>query len=322
MDYSGYLAALGTSVCYACGSVFFTLSGRKVSSIVVNRTRLVMALIIMMIIHVRQFGTLFPLAAEPERFVWLSLSGIVGLALGDFFLFQAFVLIGPRLTMLIFALSSVLSAILAFIFLGQVLTLTQILGILVTVGGIAIVVTESRDDEKAKGKPKTDDPEVAAEDAATPSTTDQPLTQAVFLRGLFFAFLAACGQAVGTILSKQGMAGGFVPVSANTIRMLAAVIAIWAVALITGQVGYTINQLRRNPRSILQMLIGTILGPVGGVLLGLHAIEHAPVGIAATLSSLMPIFLIPISFVAFGERITLRGVIATVIVVVGITMLV
>lgn len=319
MDYSGYLTALGTSIMFACGSIFFTISGRTVTSVVVNRVRLLMAFAILMIIHLISFGSPFPFNAAPERFVWFGLSGVVGLALGDFFLFQAFVLVGPRLAMLMMALSSVLSAVMAFLFFGEVLTLIQIIGILITIVGIGLVVTEKRADEKDKGKPKNEETPLVIEETET--TLTEPMTQATYLKGLLYGFLAACGQAGGTILSKEGLGGDFSPISANLIRMLAAVIAIWVVAIVQRQVGFTVQQVRKYPKSLLLMVGGTVLGPVSGVLLNLYSVQHAPVGIASTLASLMPIFLIPISYVVFGERITVRSVVATLIAFAGIALL-
>lgn len=322
MDYSGYLAALGTSVFFAFGSTLFTISGRKIGSAVVNRTRLLLALVFLIIMHTIMLGTPIPLNQPPERWIWLGLSGIVGLALGDIFLFQAFVLIGPRLSMLMMALAPVLSAIMAFIFFGEQLTAIQILGIVVTMFGIGLVVTESRG-EKDKRKPKNDDEEliVIEDDGATPAAEQHVIDQAIYLRGLFYGFLGAVGQAGGLILSKQGLGGDFSPVSANVIRMSAAVIAIWVATIINGQVGITIVKLRANPRSVWQLSAATVCGPVLGVLLTLYSLQHAPVGIASTLGSLMPIFLIPISFVIFGERITVRGMIATVVAFTGMALI-
>jgi drug/metabolite transporter (DMT)-like permease len=323
MDYSGYLAALGTSVFFAFGSTLFTISGRKIGSAVVNRTRLLLALIFLIIMHLVMQGTPIPIDAAPERWFWLGLSGIVGLALGDVFLFQAFVLVGPRLSMLMMALAPVLSAIMAFIFFGESLTPIQIAGIVVTMIGIGLVVTEARDtSEKEKGKPKNQESVLVVEDdLVVPDTPVHAADQATYLRGLFFGFLGAVGQAGGLILSKQGLGGDFSPISANIIRMSAAVIAIWIATIVNGQVGITIEKLRASPRSVMQLTAATVCGPVLGVLLTLYSLQHAPVGIASTLGSLMPIFLIPISFVVFGERITLRGMIATVVAFIGMALI-
>src|SRR3954464_6296100 len=146
MPFIGELAALATSVCFSLSSIVFTFSGRQLGSTLNNRTRLLIAILLVMVLHTLLYGQPLPLNAGTERWFWLGLSGFVGLALGDGFLFQAFILIGPRLSMLMMALAPVLGAIMAWIFLGENLTLTAVIGIIVTVCGILIVVAERRED--------------------------------------------------------------------------------------------------------------------------------------------------------------------------------
>ncbi|MBN1123128.1 MAG: EamA family transporter, partial [Anaerolineae bacterium] len=93
-NYLGQIAALGTSLAWTFTSMFFTLSGRKVGSPVVNRTRLLLGVGFTMITHAILVGGLLPLDAEPYRWGWLGISGLIGYVLGDASLFQAFVLIG------------------------------------------------------------------------------------------------------------------------------------------------------------------------------------------------------------------------------------
>ena len=112
--YTGEIAGLFTSLCWSFTSIFFTLGGRIVGSPIVNRTRLIFALIMAIGVHFVTQGQFFPLDAGWERWGWLGLSGILGFALGDACLFQAFVMIGPRLSMLMMALHPVIGTILAW----------------------------------------------------------------------------------------------------------------------------------------------------------------------------------------------------------------
>jgi drug/metabolite transporter (DMT)-like permease len=58
-----------------------------------------------------------------------------------------------------------------------------------------------------------------------------------------------------------------------------------------------------------------------GVWLSLLAVQNTNIGVASTLSSLMPIFLIPISYFAYGERVTKQAVFGTVVAFVGMVLL-
>ena len=96
----GELAALFTSVAWSFTSLQFTLAGRRVGSAVVNRTRLLIAFIFLSLTHLLLTGALWPQSAAPARWFWLGISGIIGLVLGDACLFQSYVLIGPRLSLI------------------------------------------------------------------------------------------------------------------------------------------------------------------------------------------------------------------------------
>lgn len=300
IQYIGELAAIGTSIAFAFGSTLFTLSGRIIGSKLVNRTRLIIALIGVMLVHFLWFGDVLPNDAGFQPWFWLGVSGFVGLALGDGLLFQAFVMIGPRLSMLVFSLSPVLGAILAWIFLGETLGLQDILGIFVTVGGIALVVTERTE------KPKNDE------------TPDNPR---YYIYGLLFALGGAFGQAGGQVLAKIGLANDFPTFSALLIRLIVATALIWALTIAQKEVVSSYHNLKANPRAVGMLIVAALLGPIIGVWLSLVAIQNSPIGIATTLSSLTPIFLIPIAYYVFGDKVTKQAVIGTLIAVGGSTLL-
>lgn len=298
MPFLGELAAVGTSLCYSFGSVLFTSAGRILGAALVNRVRLLLALLLIMAWHLLAYGQILPLDAAPDRWFWLGASGVIGFVLGDFFLFQAFVMIGPRLAMLMLALAPVLGVVLAWIFLGEILTPLELLGIGLALAGIIVVISERRRGEAA-----------------------EPAARSQYMTGLLYGLGAAGGQAVGLIFSKQGLYGDFPALSANAIRLLAASVVIWAIAAAARQIPDSIARVRANPRAFLIMFGGAVLGPVFGVSLTLLSMQHTSVGVASTLSSLMPIFLIPISYFAFGERITRQAVFGTLIAFVGMVTL-
>jgi drug/metabolite transporter (DMT)-like permease len=96
----GEIAALGTAMCFSASSIFFTQAGKKYGPLVSNRLRLVVAVIVLVILNWVLYGSPFPIDAGIERWLWLGSSGIIGLAIGDLFLFQAYVTIGARLGLL------------------------------------------------------------------------------------------------------------------------------------------------------------------------------------------------------------------------------
>jgi drug/metabolite transporter (DMT)-like permease len=295
MSFIGELAALSTSFFFAMTALIFTTTGRMVGSQVTNRTRLIFALVYLVILNLILFREPLPFSADSSRWLWLGISGIIGLSLGDAFLFQALVSLGPRLGSLLLSLAPIFGSIIAWIFFDEILTPLQITGIVLALTGIAWVVMSHEE----------------------PPNTPHGHTS----RGVLFGVLAGLGQAVGLVLSKQGMFGEFSPFQANAIRMLAAVIftLIWMVA--AGKTGATIVALRSTPRAIYLIALGAVMGPLLGVSASLLAVQHAEVGVASTLMALPPVIILPISYFVFKEKIGWQAIVGTVLAIVGVAVL-
>jgi drug/metabolite transporter (DMT)-like permease len=294
-DHLGELAALGTSLCFSFTSLLFTFGGREVGAFLTNRARLFFALFFVIALHWLSFGVLFPVSAAPERWFWLALSGCVGFAIGDACLFEAFVRVGPRLSTLIMAFSPALSVLLAWLVLGEALTAQDLLIIAIIIGGIAWVVSER--------------PKRAADLQAEQGNRRQHLI------GLLWALGGATGQAAGVILTKIGLGNDVPALSGTLIRLVSAFVVVWVITLLRGKFVSSLSMLRAHPHATRAIALGSFIGPVVGVWLTLVAVQRAPVGIASTLSSLAPIFLLPISYVLLGERLSKRAIAGTLLVI-------
>jgi drug/metabolite transporter (DMT)-like permease len=293
----GEFAALMTSVCWSFSAVIFTYAGRRIGAGALNRLRLLFALLFLIVSHFLARGTLIPLDASWDRWLWLGLSGIAGLTLGDLALFQAYLYIGPRIGALIMAIVPVFSAILAWLFLGELLSWTQITGILLAVAGIAVVVMDHRG-----------------------GSTGIAHDRRQYTLGILFGFLAAIGQTTGLILTKHGLEGGYPAVSGVVIRVLVAALALWIAALFSRQVRPTLTSL--NQRSTAGLVVaGSLIGPFAGVWLSTIAVQLSAVGVASTLTSLTPILLLPISGWLFHEKISIRAVLGTLLTIAGVVIL-
>ena len=295
----GELAAFLVSICWAMTSVFFATAGNKVGSLVVNRMRLLFATFLLSAAHFILTGQLYPVLAAPERFLWLGLSGLIGLVLGDAFLFQAFILIGPRISMLIMSSVPVISALIAWLFLGEALSLTNFMGILIAVTGIALVVYENQN-----GARKI-----------------QPENKSAYLQGVFFAFLGAAGQAIGLVLQKKGGGGNFPPISSVLIRVSIGALIIWSVALLQKKAVPTLQTAFTDKTGLRFILLGTLVGPFAGIWLSMVAVQSAYVGIASTLMALTPIVMLPILFFFFKEKISKLALFGTFVSLVGVAII-
>ncbi len=292
MHYLGELAALGTALCWSFNSFWFTIAGKRVGSYTVTHVRLWMAIIMVALLHLVVNGSVFPFDAGTMRFVWLGLSGLIGYVIGDLVLFEALVLIGARLTMLIATASPIFGAVLAWVFLGEKLSLIECVAIAVTVGGIAWVVGEKHGGEHPKK----------------------------IVWGVTCALLGALGQATGLLFSKFGIAGGFSPISANMIRLFFAAVGMGLLTIFIKKAKDEWNHIH-DGYAMKFLFFGTVVGPVIGVILSLISITKTSVGVASTLMSLSPIILIPLSHYLLHEKITVRAVTGTVISLAGVATL-
>lgn len=295
MNFIGELAALATSVAWSGTSVLFTKATQQVGSIIVNRIRVVLGLVFLMSLNWAFYGYLLPFDAGSERWVWFALSGAIGYALGDVFLFQSFLYIGAQRGMLMMSLAPLISAGLAWIFFGENLSGIQMLGMIITLAGIAWVILRQN-----KGEPRQ---------GFSP------------LQGVLFGLGAATGQAVGFVLSKQGLADNFSPIAGNSIRMVAAVIVLWALAGLQGKARETIESMRAKPRVFGWLTMAAFTGPVLGATLSLFALQHTQVGIASTLIALPPVFLLPVEWLVFKEKFDWGAVLGTLVAIGGVALL-
>ncbi len=294
-NHLGEIAGIATSLFYAINSIFITRAGQQVGATVSNRTRVVFALLYLMTINLVFFGQPLPVDADPQRWTWLSLSGVIGLALGDAFLFQSYLTIGPRLGNLLLSLYPIVGALEAWLFLDESLRPGQIVGILVTLAGIVWVVAER-------------------------NGNGEKVPRHVWL-GILYGVISAILQATGFVFSKQGMYGTFSPFQGNAIRMLAALLALFVIALFQKQVGQTVSSLRANPGAFRMLMLAGFIGPVLGVSSSLYAVQNAEVGVASTLTSLAPIFMLPISAFFFKERLGWQAIAGTLLAMAGVAIL-
>lgn len=291
----GETVALLTSVMWAFTAVFFTFAGARIGSFAVNRVRLLMAVILLGLTLWITQGTPFVPGASPRHWLWFGLSGLIGLALGDSFLFQAFLELGPRKAALVMSSWPIFSALLSYLVLTQTLSLVEWLGILLTILGIAWVVLEK-------------------------SNSGGAVAGADFSKGVFFAFAGAFCQALGIVVARKGLDGTITSLSGTMIRMLVAAAAIWAVTLLAGRAKESIIKMK-DGRALFFTALGSIVGPFLGVWMSLVAVEHAKVGVASALMALMPVMMLPLGRIFFGDRITPRSVLGTLAAFFGVVVL-
>lgn len=291
MIIKGEFFALFTAVSWTFSSLTFGKISKEYDTQVANFLRVTIGTI--MVGFVCLFGSrhlFLPTDVTWENLKIISLSGFIGMFLGDLFLFKAYNMIGARVTMLIMALSPIIVSIIDFLFLGVTLYPIQIFAILITCLGIILVIFK---------------------------TEDKKISLGFSVKGLFYAFLATLGQSLGVILTKLGSTT-YDSLATSQIRLGVAIFFFGAVVLYEGKARETIKMIT-SKKALSLLLIGTFFS-VFGIAALIEAFKSANASIASTISSTSPIIMIPCSILFYKEKIRKNEIIGAIISVVGLSI--
>jgi drug/metabolite transporter (DMT)-like permease len=294
----GQVAALGAAALWACTALAIEGAARRIGSLSVNLIRLVFAFGYLCLGGWLFRGQPLPLDATHHAWIWLTVSGLVGFTFGDLCLYQAYVVLGSRLSTLMMSLVPPLTALIGWLALGETLSRRDLLGMTLTVGGIAWAVLE-------RTKP-------AALEGGAPHRHVTPA-------GIALGFGGALGQAGGLILSKIGM-GTYNAMAATQIRVIAGFVGY---AILFFVLGWWPNVRRglADRKALGLTALGAFFGPFVAVTLSLIAIRATLAGVAASIMALTPVLIIPLVVLLRGEKVGLGGLAGAVVAVAGVALL-
>ena len=267
---------------------------------VVNLLRLIAGLIFLSVFCWIYRGSILPVDASGRTWFILVISGLIGFTFGDLCLFQAFVVIGARISMLLMALAPPITAVIGWLFLGETMTLRSIAGMALTLTGIAIVVLKrppaSEEDEPSRKRVRFSYP----------------------LWGILLGLGGAFGQAIGLVLSKYGM-HGYDPFASAQIRVIAG-IGGFVIIYSFWNIWKTARRALSNTTAMVQLSVGAFFGPFLGVSFSLLAVQLTSTGIASTIMAMVPVLIIPPSFLLFKDKVTSKEILGAVLAVSGVAL--
>lgn len=317
------MLAAGTALCWTASALCFEESSRRVGSVPVNLIRLVAALAMLSAFNALRLGRALPTEATSFHWNYLIASGLLGFFVGDLALFRAFVLVGARLTTLMMCLAPLFAAVTEWIWLDGRLSGLQAAGMGVTLAGVAWVALERPGGHAARKVDLEHEPAIAPASTSVVEVSPTERRRHVSPFGMALGVVAAGGQGVGLVCTKIAMSrgGALDPFEATQIRLLAGIVTFAGLVLLTAR-GRDVARALRDRRAMLLLTAGALAGPFLGVSMLNKAVETTPTGVAQTITSLVPILIIPLSVLIQKERVTPRAWIGAAVAVSGVALLV
>lgn len=293
MQYSGEVAGLATAICWTATAMSFQVATRRIGSVSVNLIRLVFAFIFY-VVYTRVFmGQWLPLDAPAKAWIYLSISGLIGFVLGDFFLFKSYEFVSSKISMLIMTMASPVAALLGWFMMDEYFSVMNILGMMLVIGGVSLVILKK---DVENGIKKSRYP----------------------LKGILYAFGGAVGQGIGAVFSKIGM-GEYDAFASSQIRVITGIIGFALLITLTGR-WKGVTQGLGDKKALKALTFGSFFGPFLGVSLGMVAFKYTSVGIASTLMATVPVFILLPSHIIMKEKLMLNEVLGALIAVAGIAI--
>jgi drug/metabolite transporter (DMT)-like permease len=289
--------AVVATLLFAVSATCANRSARLVGGVEANFWRLVLATLFLAL-----WAFTLGSGIRGQAFSMFFISGMVGIGVGDFGLFQSFPRLGARLTMLLtLCLTTPMAVLMEWIWMGHRLDSAEMGCVAMILFGVVITLwPDSR----------------------------LPLPREHVVAGTLFALLSAFGGALGAVMSRRayeicqihdesidGPTAAFQRVLGG---MLVTAIVFWGLRL----------SRRWRPRGIphvadkwRRLVPWVTLNALAGLTIGVsfmqRALETTHAGIVMAIIATTPIAVIPLARVVDAERITLQALVGSLVAVAG-----
>ena len=293
---TGVIAGLAAAACWAGSGLLYVRVPLGAGGIATYKNCLGM-LLMLGILSVRCLITGTPVfQASSETWIYLSLSGVLGLSLADIAYFRSLQILGAQKGMTLTLLTPISTAVLGMLYLGEQLTIQQASFILLTLLGIGMVMRDQSE-----------------------KTAEQDIRPGSVRWGVACALFGIATVAGGSVLLKAGtsnvdsLEGAF-------IRLLSASASGVIYTIVMREAG-ELRQFIRQHRPVLQLSTACFIGTVMGVWLMLLSFKHCTSAMASTLTSTSPLFVMLFALAIYKRKITLQAAVGAVVAVGGVCLL-
>lgn len=290
-ELSGLVAAL----CWTISSLLAPKLIAQIGAFRFNLFRISFAASLLCIISLWRINELGTLA---HFILPLILSGLLGILVGDSFLFSAVHRLGPRRAGVLFAMNAPFSIVLAWLFLGEALSFIELLCCAIVLIGVAIAILFGKQGQ----------------------THDWENTKGSLAVGVSMALMAGLCQASGALVAKPALLAGVDPIVASAVRVTTGAIGLLITYCFYFKPRYegNISSMKALPCAFwLRLALVATVGMVIGMSMLVWGVGNANVGIVTTLSATVPVLILPGLWLTTKQRPALGAWIGAIFVVGG-----
>ncbi|WP_462171170.1 DMT family transporter [Pseudoalteromonas xiamenensis] len=275
MPLFGELVALIAAFSWAFSSYLYKQFSHQLSAFELNVSKGVLASLLMLgVILVTQD---MALPSQPQTWLWLILSGVIGIAVGDSAYFAALKLLGPARTLVVESLAPVFVILINYVFFSVSLSAQSYLAIALTTLGVVIALYPN--------------------DRLNTMPTH-------YMVGITFALTAAFCQALGMVLTKQAVNyGEYSTWWAALIRLFSGTFVIGMLIAFLRHHSLSNALSLRGVSNKTWLMVAIFFGTFLGVWLQFIAVKFTDPAIAQTLFATSPLIVMSITFCR-GNRLT------------------
>lgn len=287
MEVLGIIAAITSAASWAFGTLMFDRLGKHVPPVGITFIKGSLSIVFMALLTL--FCNGFASIGSIEC-LYLALSGIIGIAIGDTLFFKSLKDLGPKVQVLFFMLGQVVTMILSFVFLGEILSVKEYVGALILLVGVMVVIWE-----KQEGHPNK-------------------------TRGIIYGLLSILCFSTSSIIIKYAIADIDV-VSATFYRMFFGTVGVLFVGVSSKKIRNWVSPLK-DLKILGLFVLNVLVITFGGFLLSTVAIKYISVSLASVLSTTEPIFVLLFAFLINQDKATRRELLGAAITIFGLLIVI
>ena len=287
METFGVIAALASAASWALATVIFDRIGKVMSFAAMTFFKGLFSIVLIAVLAMFSGGLT---NCNTWELTILALSGVIGIAIGDTLFFRSLQDLGAKVQVLYFMVGQVVTMILSFLLLGDVLSLQEYLGALILLVGVVVVIWGTQDDRPNKR------------------------------RGIIGGFISIVCFSVSTIMVKIAI-GDIDVVSATFYRMVAGTICVMFVGFTTKKLVLWVKPFH-DIKLLGLFLFNVVVITLGGFMLSMFAIKYISVSIASVLSTTEPVFVLIFAYFINKEKSTKKDLIGAAITICGLLIIV